>query len=87
MYYQSMEIRMTRKDYVAVAKVLREGRKLTTSDGKKFLNISETDFSRLVILLSRTFRMDNPRFDHSKFYEACGIDYLNQIEEVIEKQL
>ena len=78
---------MSRKDYESVARVLRKGRLLTTSDAEPFLNISETDFSRLVILLSRTFRMDNPRFDHSKFYKACGIDYLNQLEELIEEQL
>ena len=52
---------MTRKDYVEVAKILN-----------KFVDdIDASDFDELVFQFSEFFLADNPRFDESRFYDAC----------------
>jgi hypothetical protein len=52
---------MTRKDYVETAKILN-----------KFVDsIDSTDFDELVFQFSEWFLSDNPRFDESRFYDAC----------------
>jgi flavodoxin len=52
---------MTRKDYVETAKILN-----------KFVDdIDSNDFDQLVFEFSEWFASDNPRFDESKFYDAC----------------
>jgi len=52
---------MTRKDYVETAKILN-----------KFVDsIDANDFDELVFQFSEWFLSDNPRFDESKFYDAC----------------
>jgi hypothetical protein len=52
---------MTRKDYVETARILN-----------KFVNyIDKNDFDELVFEFSEWFASDNPRFDESKFYDAC----------------
>ncbi len=52
---------MTRKDYVETAKILNN-----------FVDvIDKNDFDDLVFQFSEWFASDNPRFDESKFYDAC----------------
>ena len=52
---------MTRKDYVETAKILN-----------RFVNdIDANDFDELIFQFSEWFLSDNPRFDESKFYDAC----------------
>jgi hypothetical protein len=52
---------MTRKDYVETAKILN-----------KFVDdIDSHDFDQLIFEFSEWFSSDNPRFDESKFYDAC----------------
>ncbi len=52
---------MTRKDYVETAKILN-----------KFVDIIDSnDFDKLIFEFSEWFSSDNPRFDESKFYDAC----------------
>jgi hypothetical protein len=52
---------MTRKDYVETAKILN-----------KFVDsIDASDFDELVFQFSEWFLSDNPRFDESRFYDAC----------------
>jgi hypothetical protein len=52
---------MTRKDYVETAKILN-----------KFVDsIDANDFDELVFQFSEWFLSDNPRFDESRFYDAC----------------
>ena len=52
---------MTRKDYVETAKILNN-----------FVDvIDKNDFDDLVFEFSEWFSSDNPRFDESKFYDAC----------------
>ena len=35
--------------------------------------IGGTDPRHLVTLAAAKFKMDNPRFDEAKFFEACGV--------------
>jgi hypothetical protein len=52
---------MTRKDYVETAKILNN-----------FVDvIDKNDFDDLIFQFSDWFTSDNPRFDESKFYDAC----------------
>jgi hypothetical protein len=52
---------MTRKDYVETAKILNQ-----------FENeIDSKTFQDLVFEFSEWFASDNPRFDESKFWDAC----------------
>lgn len=52
---------MTRKDYVETAKILNN-----------FVDvIDKNDFDDLIFQFSDWFSSDNPRFDESKFYDAC----------------
>jgi hypothetical protein len=53
---------MTRKDYVAVAKILNEFQPLI---GDKFV------FEDLVDEFSLMFESDNEKFDHVKFFNSC----------------
>jgi hypothetical protein len=57
---------MTRKDYQAVARVIRFN--YENSDDQAKSNIRE-----IARELADHFKTDNSRFDRQKFYEACGI--------------
>lgn len=58
---------MTKKDYEAVAKIMR----LQISGAHK---VDITDWSNLCHDLARKFYADNERFSHERFYTACGFD-------------
>ena len=55
---------MTRKDYVAVADILSEYRQ----------SIPAEDYHDLVMDFGKMMKLDNVRFDLSRFMIACGID-------------
>ena len=69
---------MSRKDYVAVAKVIRSakkeciyGPKYVTEPPVEYYDM--TLFEDLVIKgLADVFADDNPRFDYARFAEACS---------------
>ena len=52
---------MTRKDYVATAKILNQFAE----------SIDSHVFQDLVFEFSEWFSADNPRFDEDKFWDAC----------------
>ncbi len=54
---------MTRKDYVKTADILNEF--------KEYINDNVT-FSDLVDEFVSMFEADNPRFDATRFYDACN---------------
>ena len=56
---------MTRKDYVATAEILSSFKDLI---GDEFT------FADLVDEFGGMFQADNPRFDATKFFEACHKD-------------
>jgi hypothetical protein len=55
---------MTRKDYVAVADILSDYRVVMDPD----------EYYSLVVDFGKMMRLDNDRFDLSRFMLACGID-------------
>jgi len=55
---------MTRKDYVAVSNILSNYQDVMDSD----------DFYELVMDFGKMLKLDNTRFDLSRFLIACGID-------------
>ena len=55
---------MTRKDYVAVANIL--------SDYQEVMDFDE--YYQMVMDFGKMMRLDNERFDLSRFMIACGID-------------
>lgn len=59
---------MTRKDYVTTATILRDYGPAATNV------IDSHTFANLVDQFAAMFTDDNPRFDATKFYEACGLD-------------
>jgi hypothetical protein len=52
---------MTRKDYVETAKII----------GQYKYEMEDSAFERLVSDFSAMFALDNPRFLHDKFADAC----------------
>ena len=55
---------MTRKDYVAVAHILSNYQDVMDSD----------DYYEMVMDFGKMMKLDNIRFDLSRFMLACGID-------------
>ena len=55
---------MTRKDYVAVANILSNYQDVMDSD----------DYYEMVMDFGKMMKLDNTRFDLSRFMLACGID-------------
>ena len=55
---------MTRKDYVAVANIL--------SDYQEVIEFDE--YYQMVMDFGKMMKLDNERFDLSRFMIACGID-------------
>jgi len=55
---------MTRKDYVKVSAILADYQEVMDSD----------DFYEMVIDFGKMMKLDNDRFDLSRFLIACGID-------------
>ena len=55
---------MTRKDYVAVANILSNYQDVMDSD----------DYYEMVMDFGKMMKLDNIRFDLSRFMLACGID-------------
>ena len=62
---------MTRKDYVAIAAVIH---------GEISCHANNAEVSlcarNIALSLADVMRRDNPRFDRTKFYTACGFDKL-----------
>jgi len=55
---------MTRKDYVAVANILSDYQEVIEAD----------EYYQLVMDFGKMMKLDNVRFDLSRFLIACGID-------------
>ena len=70
---------MTKKDYVAIAKVIREQVEHVDNMVATGCSSLEEGTMRKVTLLqtraslAETFAFDNPRFDRETFKKACGI--------------
>ena len=55
---------MTRKDYVAVSEILADYQDVMDSD----------DYFEMVMDFGKMMKLDNERFDLSRFMIACGIN-------------
>ena len=55
---------MTRKDYVAVANILSDYQEVIEAD----------EYYQMVMDFGKMMKLDNVRFDLSRFTIACGID-------------
>ena len=58
---------MTRKDYVAIARVIASCQTMPNRSNPQYVLYEVTQ--RLVTVLAA----DNPRFDRSRFLKACGV--------------
>ena len=67
---------MTRKDYIALAKVISDTRYNTTN-----LNYYQA-LNDLTLNLAVVLKAENPRFDVSKFFQACEYGKLPRVSEV-----
>ena len=61
---------MTRKDYVAVSNILADYQDVIDSD----------DYYEMVMDFGKMMKLDNERFDLSRFMIACGIDMKGLVE-------
>ena len=55
---------MTRKDYIAVANILSNYQEVIEAD----------EYYQMVMDFGKMMKLDNTRFDLSRFVMACGID-------------
>lgn len=55
---------MTRKDYIAVSEILSDYQEVMDAD----------EYYEMVMDFGKYMRLDNERFDLSRFMIACGID-------------
>jgi hypothetical protein len=59
---------MTKKDYILIARALNNVGKKTDVRKKQYWQA----IMDIVIVLGGELQQDNPRFDYSKFVEACN---------------
>lgn len=57
---------MTRKDYIAIAAAIKASQMPATNE-------TEASLRELAIRLCSIMANDNPRFDRTKFLDACGV--------------
>jgi hypothetical protein len=56
---------MTKKDYILIAKALRESRLYCETESQR------RGVQRAELTIARALKADNPRFDRERFLEAC----------------
>lgn len=56
---------MTRRDYEAVADIIRRHKEVYEMDGATLVSVAES--------LATLFGAGNPAFSPDRFYEACGM--------------
>ena len=66
---------MTRKDYIAVATILGNYQEVMDSD----------DYYEMVMDFGKMMKLDNTRFDLSRFMLACGIDINNLVKRALSE--
>ncbi len=63
---------MTRKDYVAIAKVINDAQFINcTTEGE--LQVMKDVRRRITFELAEVFTRENSAFDAKRFQEACGL--------------
>jgi len=64
---------MTRKDYVAIAAVIKMERRPNSPDPKGFVAEHNNAIENIALGVSLVMQLDNPRFDRARFLKACGV--------------
>lgn len=67
---------MTRKDYVAVSEILADYQEAMEAD----------EYYAMVMDFGKMMKLDNARFDLSRFMIACGIDTKAVLEKAIRAE-
>jgi hypothetical protein len=63
---------MTRKDYVAIARVISDGQFINCPTKAEHAMMNTTR-SKIAYQLADLMSRDNPRFDGARFLKACGV--------------
>lgn len=63
---------MTKKDYIAIAKVVKEEYERYSPEDPERICVLES-LETIAINLAGVFSSDNPRFDRARFLQACGV--------------
>jgi hypothetical protein len=61
---------MTKKDYATIARALS---KFYLDDDRPPLHTASATMEYVVVRIADALEADNPRFDRTKFYQACGV--------------
>ena len=61
---------LTKKHFKLFAEIIKMERESLVEDR---LRSAGEELSRIIDLMTRIFREENPNFDFAKFYRACGI--------------
>lgn len=64
---------MTKKDYERIAKALAAAKPHPYGQPGDFHDGRQGQHEQVVTILAEELALDNPRFDRSRFYAACGI--------------
>ena len=63
---------MTRKDYVAIARVISDGALINCASKEELATNTATRI-KIAYQLADVMARDNPRFDGPRFLKACGV--------------
>jgi hypothetical protein len=64
---------MTKKDYILIAKVLKDKKRLKVGEMNLISDFTHSlDYEKLLKVLCEMFSNDNSRFDEDIFRKACG---------------
>ena len=64
---------MTKRDYIAIAEVLRTTRQDAIDVGLLAVNVQTSTIWVIANRLAKVLENDNPRFDRQEFLTACGL--------------
>jgi hypothetical protein len=62
---------MSKKDYIKFAAMLKEQHDIAQDT---LFSQGKTAVENVIKASAEIFAEDNPRFDHDRFYKACGMD-------------
>lgn len=75
---------MSKKNYEAVAAILRPHVEYVTAICSHSANELNSDLTKIVVSLVNdlaiAFKADNSRFQYDRFFEACGLDAFGEIK-------
>lgn len=67
----------TKKDYEAVAKIMRAAARWQNADNSAIFHEQEWMRLKIATLFADLFETENPRFDRTRFLKACDVSDSN----------